>query len=117
MWVYEQGLGAYLSTCAWRGGQNQAWGELFKNAHFSSDEGGEQLASMRGLGVANGAQRVAQGKAKKALQVWLKRWRGVCVCVCMRSSTHKAFHESLRNFLIKMNTLKNFTHKSLSFIE
>ena len=75
------------------GKPNQARGSKKKNAHFSSDEGGEQLASMGGSGVANGAQLMAKGKPKLALEAWLKRWRR-CVCVCMRSSTHEAFHEA-----------------------
>ena len=83
MWVQEQGKGVRLRTLAWRGGQNQAREKSFKNAIFSLEEGGAMIASLRGVGVANGAQRVAQGKAKQALQAWLKRWRGVCVCVCV----------------------------------
>ena len=39
-------------------------------------------ASKGGVGEANGAQGVAQGNGKQALQAWLKRW-SVCVCVCV----------------------------------
>ena len=52
---------------------NQAWGERSKNAHFSNKEGGGQLASLRGVGVAGGAQMRAHGKLRKALEAWLKR--------------------------------------------
>ena len=68
-----------------------------------------------------GALEVAKGSPMAMASFLLKLGQGgrrcVCVCVCMRSSTHEAFHESMRSFLIKMNTLKIFTHKSLSFIE
>ena len=58
---------------AWRGGQNQARGKHSKIAIFSNKEGGGTIASLSGVGVANGSQMVAHGKPKQALEAWLKR--------------------------------------------
>ena len=82
MWAHEQGPRAKLSMSSMEGGQTKQGGGKKKNAHFFHQGGGEQLASMRGVGVDSGAQMKAHGKLKQALEAWLKR-RSVCVCVCV----------------------------------
>ena len=73
------------------GGPKQVREREIKNGHFFLEEGGAMVSRNGLVEEANGAQGVAQGKGKQALQAWLKRW-SVCVCVCMRSSTHASFH-------------------------
>ena len=86
---------------AWNG-QIKLGGERLKKAHFQEREGRILVARMGGVGCTRDGQRKALGYGYKPFESRARIWSVcVCVCVCMRSSTHEAFHESLRSFLIK----------------
>ena len=78
-----------FSTCG--RGQFQAREGESKNAHFSRGGGRSPGIKQGGVGGTRGGQREAHGLGKNPLEAWARRW-SVCVCVCMRSSTHEAFH-------------------------
>ena len=86
---------------------NLSKGERIPKMCIFKERERESLASAwRGWGGLMGLKGWPMAMASCLLKLGLGGGRCVCVCVCMRSSTHEAFHESLRRFLIKMNTLK-----------